>query len=118
MIVFLIMGLSVIAFSQNIDTTTYIYCKALCISKIALTLNKSDKIEIYMDFGNDKVFTPKNPMKDESGKDADFESVVDLLNFMSDAKWQLDKAYQTSITTSVVRLMTSFVFRKPKYKVF
>ena len=115
-LVYLMMGLSNIAISQNYDTTTYVYCKALSISNIVMTLNKTDDVEIYLDFGAGKIFTPKHPMKDEAGKDVDFETVVDLMNFMSERKWQLDIAYQTSITTSVVRLVTNLVFKKPKYK--
>ena len=114
----LFIGLSIMAFSQMVDTTTYVYCKAVCISNITTTLNRLDAVEIYLDFGNGKVFNPKNPMKDEVGKEADFDSAVDLINFMSDRKWILDKAYQSAIVTSVVRLMTTFMFKKPKYKVF
>ena len=112
------MGLNILAFSQMVDTTTYIYCKALCESKVGLTFNKLDEVEISMDFGNGKKFTPKHPMKDESGKDADFESVVDLMNFMSDRKWLLDKVYQFSASSGALKVVTNFVFKKPKYKVF
>lgn len=115
MLVALFVSFSVIAFSQMVDTTTYIYCRAVSISKNKLNLLKEDEVEITIDFGSGKVYSPKNPMKDENGKDANFENVVDLLNFMGNKKWLLEQAYQLYYGNSNVIIMTNFIFKKPKY---
>jgi hypothetical protein len=112
------MGLRILAISQLVDTTTYVYCKALCESKVGLSFNKLDEVEISMDFGNGEKFTPKHPMRDEAGKETDIESVVDLMNFMSDRKWLLDKIYLFTASSGALKVVTHIVFKKPKYKFF
>jgi hypothetical protein len=117
MITAMLLGISLMAFSQTADTTTYVYCKAVSVSKNAFNLNKMNDVEISIDFGNGKVFSPDNPMKDESGKNADFDNVVDLINFLSDRKWSLDKISQLYQGSSNVKIMTFMFFKRPKYRV-
>ncbi|MCX6268722.1 MAG: hypothetical protein NTW16_15445 [Bacteroidetes bacterium] len=117
MLVGLFMGLCIMAFSQVVDTTTYVYCRAVSVSQNAFNMNKEAEVDIKIDFGDGKQFNHKNPMKDKDGKDAIFENVVDLLNCMGALKWSLDKVYQVYSGSSNVVLMTSFIFKKPKYSV-
>ena len=80
-------------------------------------MHKEAEVDIKIDFGDGKEFNANNPMKNKDGKDVNFENVVDLLNFMGERKWSLDKVYQVYSGSSNVVLMTSFIFKKPKYRV-
>ena len=57
-------------------------------------------------------------MKDEAGKDAEFESVVDLMNFMSDRKWSLDKVYQYTASSGALKVVINLVFKTQNIKFF
>ena len=113
--VLLLIGLRVAA--QHIDTTTYLFCDAQCNSKIESTIENLTDVNIFLDFGNGVKYGPENPMLTKGGYKIDLNSIVTLMNYMSDEKWTLDKAYAIYVTKGISsRAVTFLIFKKPKYK--
>ncbi len=66
------------------------YCQLVATQKFLST-----KITLYVDYGKNS-----GKMKDESGKNMAFESVVDALNFMNQAGWEFVNAYPITVAGS------------------
>lgn len=49
----------------------------------------SNKINVEVDFGQDTKFFSDTRMKDDAGRAMKFNSVSDILNYMSKEKWEL-----------------------------
>ncbi|RZK24998.1 MAG: hypothetical protein EOO43_06630 [Flavobacterium sp.] len=58
----------------------------------------STKVSIVLDYGQEKDFFQDNRVKNEEGKVASFNSVIDALNYMNGQGWEFMNAYP--ITTS------------------
>jgi len=113
--------ISIMLFSQNedkykVDTTTYIYCDASCNSKVASTVASLSDVNIFLDFGGGIQYSPDKPLIDKENRIINFTSIVDLLNYMSENKWILDKAFSSQVYSGVfARMVTHLIFKKPKY---
>ena len=55
------------------------------------------KMKIVFDFGNIPIYRLKNKMQivDEQGKEIEFNSMVDAMNYMSERGWNFLQAYST-----------------------
>ena len=49
----------------------------------------SNKINVEVDYGQDTKFFSDTRMKDDAGRAIKFNSVSDILNYMSKEKWEL-----------------------------
>ena len=49
----------------------------------------SNKINVEVDYGQDTKFFSDTRMKDDAGRAVKFNSVSDILNYMSKEKWEL-----------------------------
>jgi hypothetical protein len=49
----------------------------------------SNKINVEVDYGQDTKFFSDTRMKDDAGRAMKFNSVSDILNYMSKEKWEL-----------------------------
>lgn len=81
----LILLISLSAYSQ--DTPKYVYCELVGMAKLFST-----KVTVAVDYGEDKSFQDTR-IKDETGKVATFNSMVDALNYMGTKDWQFVQAY-------------------------
>jgi len=114
-IAFLLIGS--VAMAQTPDTTTYEYCEVVSISKNMASITKSDA-NIFIDFGEGVIFTPKDPLKDDNGKDLKFLSSVDCLNYLATKGWKLGQTnifYQQGGMAQ--RTVTRYTLSRPKYVV-
>ena len=60
----------------------------------------SNKINVEVDFGGDTKFFSDTRMKDDEGKAVKFNSVADILNYMSRQGWELITSQVTFNTNS------------------
>ena len=60
----------------------------------------SNKINVEVDYGGDTKFFSDTRMKDDEGKAVKFNSVADILNYMSKQGWELITAQVTFNTNS------------------
>ena len=104
-----------VAMAQAPDTTTYEYCEVVSISKNMKSVTKTDA-NVFIDFGGGSVFTPNNPLKDDKGKDLNFISQIDCLNYLSTKGWKLGQTnifYQQN--SMAQRTVTRYTLSRPKY---
>lgn len=102
--------------NQFVDTTTYKFCDVSCYSKSFSTVMASNDINAFFDFGDGEQYTPDNPLKSKDGTSLIFNSIVSIMNYMSENKWILDKAYGFQAAGSSNRMVTHLILKKPKYK--
>jgi len=65
------------------------------VSITALPRALSSKINVELDYGGETRFFSDTRMKDDEGKAVKFNSIADILNYMSKAGWELITAQVT-----------------------
>lgn len=102
--------------AQVNDTTTYEYCEVISVTKNISAIRDICNVNLFIDFGKGNLFTPENPMKDETGNDLLFSSTVDCLNYLATKNW---KVGQTSMFfqygAAMARSYTKYTLSRPKY---
>ena len=73
----------------------------------------SNKINVEVDYGADTKFFSDTRMKDDEGKAVKFNSVSDILNYMSKQGWELITA-QVSFNTNSQKIWCILMKRKEK----
>jgi hypothetical protein len=73
----------------------------------------SNKINVEVDYGTETKFWSDTRMKDDEGKAVKFNSVADILNFMSKQGWELITA-QVYYNTNSQKLWVILMRRKEK----
>jgi hypothetical protein len=89
--------ISISSFAQD-TTKVEQYCRLVAINKLL-----SNKVNIEVDFGQERKFFSDNRLRDEeTGKLKKFNSVTDALNYMGSQGWLLVNAFpvQEGGTTS------------------
>jgi hypothetical protein len=102
---------------QSPDTTTYEYCEVVAIAKNLSFLNAVDAVNVFINFGEGKTYTPEKPMKDENGNDLNFTSHIDCFNYLGTKGWKMitSNAYQDK-GTMTQRSVIHYNFSRPKYR--
>ena len=103
--------------AQVQDTTTYEYCEVVSITKNLSPVATVDAVNVFIDFGNGKVFTPDDPMKDEKGSELKFGSQIDCLNYLAQKRWKIGQTttfFQTGSLTQ--RSISRYTLSRPKYR--
>ena len=73
----------------------------------------SNKINVEVDYGGDTKFFSDTRMKDDEGKAVKFNSVADILNYMSKEGWELITA-QVTFNTNAQKIWSILMRRKEK----
>ncbi len=102
-ICFMLIGVSLNATAQS-DTTNYKYCEVVGTQGLF-----SRKVSIVIDYGEETSFWANRKLKDQSGNVIKFNSMVDVVNYMSSNGWEWDKAFPVSTNSSHVY---HFYFKK------
>jgi len=101
--VFLLASIS--SFAQD-TTRVEQYCRLVAMNKMF-----SAKVNIDVDFGDERKFFSDNRMRDEeTGKLKKFNTVVDALNYMGSQGWILVNAFPVQEGSSY---QYHYYFRKP-----
>lgn len=82
---------AVSVFAQT-DGTRRVYCELLGVQKGLF----SSKVKITVDFGQETNFwkgTKDQQLVDENGKNIDFNSMIDGMNYMGNNGWKFVQAY-------------------------
>lgn len=79
------------------------YCMVLAYGKLL-----SNKVSIQIDYGEVKSFWSDNRLKDETGKVATFNNVIDALNYMALIGWKL----HSSLLLGSGPYVYQYVFKK------
>ncbi len=75
----------------------------------------SNKINVEVDYGQDTKFFSDTRMKDDAGRAIKFNSVSDILNYMSNEKWELITA-QAFYNANAQQLWSILMRRKEAIK--
>lgn len=70
----------------------YEYCEILGFEKFL-----SKKVNVTIDFGQERRFLESTPIKDDKGKIITFNSMVDALNYLGKLGWEFTQAYAITI---------------------
>lgn len=82
----------------------YVFCELVGVVKM------NDRLDIYVDFGDNESHDEKSLLVDEEGNEVEFTSMVDALNFMGMHVWEFVQAYTiTHMNTNVYH----FMMKKP-----
>ncbi len=94
--------------SQASDAKVDQYCELIAQARLF-----SRKVNIDIDYGDERKFFKDYRLKDESGKLKKFNSVVDALNYMGQQGWKLVNAFLvTEGSGTSVSNVYHYVFRK------
>ncbi len=100
-----------VSFSSFAQDTTKVeqYCRLVAYNKLL-----SNKVNIDVDFGQERKFFSDNRLRDEeSGKIKKFNTVTDALNYLGSEGWSLVNAYPvTEGSSSVYYFYFKKLFRK------
>ncbi len=96
-------------YAQTNDTTKVEqYCELVAQYRLL-----SRKVNIDVDYGDERKFFKDYRLKDETGKLKKFNSVVDALNYMGQQGWKLVNAFLVSEGSgSALNNVYHYVFRK------
>ena len=99
---------SLSGFTQD-TTKVEQYCRLVAYNKLL-----SNKVNIDVDFGQERKFFSDNRLRDEeTGRIKKFNTVTDALNYMGSQGWILVNAYPvTEGSTSVLYFYFKKLFRK------
>jgi len=99
---------SLSGFAQD-TTKVEQYCRLVAYNKLL-----SNKVNIDVDFGQERKFFSDNRLRDEeTGKIKNFNTVTDALNYMGSQGWVLVNAYPvTEGSTTVLYFYFKKMFRK------
>jgi hypothetical protein len=101
---------------QTHDTTTYEYCEVVSITKNLSPIASVDAVNVFIDFGGGRVYSPEAPMKDDKGGDLMFYSQIDCLNYLAKKGWKVGQTttfFQTGGVTQ--RSITRYTLSREKY---
>ena len=73
----------------------------------------SNKINVEVDYGGDTKFFSDTRMKDDEGRAVKFNSVADILNYMSKEGWELITA-DVTFNSNVQKIWSILMRRKEK----
>lgn len=82
-------GLCVFAFGQQ--TPKYVYAEIVGESRLL-----SNKVTIFIDYGQATSLFQSNKVKNEDGSNKVFNSMVDAMNYMGSMGWEFEQAYVVS----------------------
>ena len=102
-ICFMLIGVCSNVTAQS-DTTKYKYCEVVGTQGFL-----SRKVSIVIDYGEETSFWADRRLKDQSGNVIKFNSMIDVVNYMSSKGWDWDKAFPVSTNNSLVY---HFYFKK------
>jgi len=74
--------------AQTADTTKFVYCEIVGTQKLLST-----KLNIVVDYGEQRSMFKQNWVRDSEGKIQTFFSMVDALNYMGVNGWEFSQAY-------------------------
>lgn len=94
--------------SQTTDAKVEQYCELIAQSRLL-----SRKVNIDVDYGDERKLFKDYRLKDEAGKLKKFNTVVDALNFMGQQGWRLVNAFLVNEGTATsVNNVYHYVFKK------
>jgi hypothetical protein len=106
-----IIALLLVSFSGFAQDTTKVeqYCRLVAINKLL-----SNKVNIDVDFGQERKFFTDNRLRDEeTGKVKKFNTVTDALNYLGSQGWILVNAFPVvEGSSSVYHFYFKKLFRK------
>ena len=104
-----------VSFTSFAQDTTKVeqYCRLVAFNKLL-----SNKVNIDVDFGQERKFFSDNRLRDEeTGKFKKFNSVTDALNYLGSEGWSLVNAYPvTEGSSSVYYFYFKKLFRKEEVR--
>jgi hypothetical protein len=110
--------LPTLVMGQNQDTTHYKYAEVV-LAMSAMTGRVGTLLEgnYFFDFGDGVVYTPDKPMKDAAGNEVTFAGPAVMMNWMDKQGWQLIQSFATEAFSGKMgsRLLTYYIFRKPRF---
>lgn len=85
----LLFTLVLIAGTISLYAENYVYCELIATGK-----SLSNKIKVRVDYGQETSFWKGiSYMKDENGKNIEFNSMVDAMNYLGKQGWKFVQAY-------------------------
>lgn len=91
----LLIALSLPSFAQDSpgESSRYAYCQVVGTAKFLST-----KVRIDLDFGEERKHYGDQRVRDpETGKQKDFNSMIDALNYMGKQGWEFEQAYVITV---------------------
>jgi hypothetical protein len=97
-ILFLMIAVFVGRLSAQTDTasTYFAYAQILGSQKIL-----SNKVNVIIDYGQDRKWFSNHTMVDKDGKTIDFASMVDAMNYMGEQGWEFVQAYVVTVPSGL-----------------
>ncbi len=108
-IIFFFLLIPAFGYPQTNDTTKVEqYCELVAQYRLL-----SRKVNIDVDYGDERKFFKDYRLKDETGKLKKFNSVVDALNYMGQQGWKLVNAFLVSEGSgTTINNVYHYVFKK------
>ena len=86
---FIFITLALIISTVGLYANNYIYCELVGTSKLL-----SNKVKVQVDYGQETSFWKGiSYLKDENGKNIEFNSMVDAMNYFGKQGWEFVQAY-------------------------
>ncbi len=105
---FLFLLIPAFGYSQTNESSVEQYCELVAQNRIL-----SRKVNIDVDYGDERKLFRDYRLKDESGRLKKFNTVVDALNYMGQQGWKLVNAFLvTEGTGATVNNVYHYVFKK------
>lgn len=112
---FILLALLISSFSCFAQDSTKVeqYCRLVAIGKLF-----SNKVNIDVDFGDERKFFSDNRLRDEeSGRIKKFNTVTDALNYLGSQGWTMVNAFPVNEgSSSVYHFYFKKLFRKEEVK--
>jgi hypothetical protein len=105
-LLFIVMTVTV---SAQHDTTTYVYCEVIAVAKYGSQADDPTNNNFIFDFGKEDA----SIVKGADGKQIEFKTEMEVLNFLEGFKWHLHTS--TCIGLQNWKWVLRYVLRKPKY---
>ncbi len=97
-----------LGYCQTAETKVEQYCELVAQYRIL-----SRKVNIDVDYGDERKFFKDYRLKDETGKLKKFNSIIDALNYMGQQGWKLVNAFLVNEGSgSTINNVYHYVFRK------
>ncbi len=93
----ILLCLTVMAFGQN-EPPKYMYCEIVGKAKFL-----SSKIDVEIDYGQQKRWLTDHRLADEDGKTVSFVNMIDALNYMGERGWKFVHAYETKDGETIIK---------------
>lgn len=81
------------------------YCQVVATARLL-----SAKVTIDIDYGEERSIWKDNRLKDESGKNKKFNTVIDAINYLGKNGWKLVNAFP--VATGNAPMVYHYVFKK------